>query len=128
MVGFPECRWGMAYNRGRSEETGLSWHLGRRQRETRPKQQPRRSGPDAASPTWTWSTARWRGRLLAGAGNPQDRAPRPPVGDLVRRDESEMLKFRNFGRKSLQELMQVIVERNLQFGMDVDRFLEDVKS
>ena len=50
------------------------------------------------------------------------------IGDLVRRDESEMLKFRNFGRKSLQELMQVIVERNLQFGMDVDRFLEDVKN
>ena len=39
-----------------------------------------------------------------------------------------MLKFRNFGRKSLQELMQVIVERNLQFGMDVDRFLENVKN
>ncbi|MDA1027430.1 MAG: DNA-directed RNA polymerase subunit alpha [Bacteroidetes bacterium] len=50
------------------------------------------------------------------------------IGDLVRRDESEMLKFRNFGRKSLQELMQVIIERNLQFGMDVDRFLEDIKN
>lgn len=50
------------------------------------------------------------------------------IGDLVRRDESEMLKFRNFGRKSLQELMQVIVERNLQFGMDVDRFLSDAKN
>lgn len=49
------------------------------------------------------------------------------IGDLVRREESEMLKFRNFGRKSLQELMAVIEERNLQFGMDVDRFLEDVK-
>ncbi len=49
------------------------------------------------------------------------------IGDLVRREESEMLKFRNFGRKSLQELMQVIEERNLQFGMEVDRFLEDVK-
>jgi len=49
------------------------------------------------------------------------------IGDLVRREESEMLKFRNFGRKSLQELMQVIEERNLLFGMDVDRFLEDVK-
>lgn len=49
------------------------------------------------------------------------------IGDLVRREESEMLKFRNFGRKSLQELMAVIEERNLTFGMDVDRFLEDVK-
>jgi DNA-directed RNA polymerase subunit alpha len=47
------------------------------------------------------------------------------IGDLVRRDEPEMLKFRNFGRKSLLELMQVLEERNLRFGMDVDKYLED---
>lgn len=46
------------------------------------------------------------------------------IGDLVRREESEMLKFRNFGRKSLLELMQVLDERGLRFGMDVDRYLE----
>lgn len=46
------------------------------------------------------------------------------IGDLVSREESEMLKFRNFGRKSLQELVQVLEERNLRFGMDVDRYLE----
>ena len=33
------------------------------------------------------------------------------IGDLVRREESEMLKFRNFGRKSLLELVQVLDER-----------------
>ncbi|MEZ4699633.1 MAG: DNA-directed RNA polymerase subunit alpha [Rhodothermales bacterium] len=47
------------------------------------------------------------------------------IGDLVRRDEPEMLKFRNFGRKSLQELMQVLEERGLHFGMDVDKYLHD---
>ena len=47
------------------------------------------------------------------------------IGDLVRRDEPEMLKFRNFGRKSLQELMQVLEERGLHFGMDVDKYLQD---
>jgi DNA-directed RNA polymerase subunit alpha len=47
------------------------------------------------------------------------------IGDLVRREESEMLKFRNFGRKSLQELIQVLEERGLRFGMDVDRYLEE---
>ena len=47
------------------------------------------------------------------------------IGDLVRRDEPEMLKFRNFGRKSLQELMQVLEERGLYFGMDVDKYLQD---
>ncbi|MEM6325741.1 MAG: DNA-directed RNA polymerase subunit alpha [Bacteroidota bacterium] len=46
------------------------------------------------------------------------------IGDLVGREESEMLKFRNFGRKSLQELVQVLEERNLRFGMDVDRYME----
>ena len=44
------------------------------------------------------------------------------IGDLVRRDESEMLKFRNFGRKSLLELAQVLEERGLRFGMDVERY------
>lgn len=45
------------------------------------------------------------------------------IGDLVRRDEQEMLKFRNFGRKSLQELTQILEEKGLQFGMDVDKYL-----
>lgn len=47
------------------------------------------------------------------------------IGDLVRREEAEMLKFRNFGRKSLMELAQVLEERNLRFGMDVDKYLMD---
>ncbi|PSQ68340.1 MAG: DNA-directed RNA polymerase subunit alpha, partial [Bacteroidetes bacterium QH_1_61_8] len=42
------------------------------------------------------------------------------IGDLVRREEDEMLKFRNFGRKSLQELIEVLEERGLHFGMDVE--------
>ena len=46
------------------------------------------------------------------------------IGDLVGREESEMLKFRNFGRKSLQELVQVLEERGLRFGMEVARYLE----
>ena len=47
------------------------------------------------------------------------------IGDLVRREESEMLKFRNFGRKSLQELVVVLEDRGLGFGMDVEEYLED---
>ncbi|MFW5955456.1 MAG: DNA-directed RNA polymerase subunit alpha [Rhodothermales bacterium] len=47
------------------------------------------------------------------------------IGELVRREESEMLKFRNFGRKSLQELVQVLEERGLGFGMDVDKYMEE---
>ncbi len=46
------------------------------------------------------------------------------IGDLVRREESEMLKFRNFGRKSLQELNQILQEKSLHFGMDVEKYLK----
>jgi len=47
------------------------------------------------------------------------------LGDLVRRDESELLKFRNFGRKSLAELTAIVEANNLTFGMDVDKYLKD---
>lgn len=46
------------------------------------------------------------------------------IGDLVRRDEQEMLKFRNFGRKSLQELSKILEEKGIHFGMDVDKYLK----
>jgi len=46
------------------------------------------------------------------------------IGDLVRRDEPEMLKFRNFGRKSLSELTKILEEKGLYFGMDVDKYLK----
>ena len=42
--------------------------------------------------------------------------------DLVRRTESEMLKYRNFGRKSLTELNGILSEMGLGFGMDVDQY------
>ncbi len=45
------------------------------------------------------------------------------IGDLVSKDEPEMLRFRNFGRKSLQELAKILGEKGLYFGMDVDSYL-----
>ncbi|MBI1938896.1 MAG: DNA-directed RNA polymerase subunit alpha [Ignavibacteriales bacterium] len=47
------------------------------------------------------------------------------LADLVRRDENEMLKFRNFGRKSLAELIEIVEVYGLEFGMDVDKFIKD---
>lgn len=47
------------------------------------------------------------------------------LGDLVRKDESEMLKFRNFGRKSLAELQDIVDNYGLDFGMDVDKYLNE---
>ncbi|MEX0769088.1 MAG: DNA-directed RNA polymerase subunit alpha [Balneolaceae bacterium] len=46
------------------------------------------------------------------------------IGELVSRDEQDLLKFRNFGKKSLAELVEVIEEKNLHFGMDVSKYLE----
>ncbi len=46
------------------------------------------------------------------------------IGELVARDEQDLLKFRNFGKKSLTELIEVIEEKNLQFGMDVSKYLD----
>jgi DNA-directed RNA polymerase subunit alpha len=45
------------------------------------------------------------------------------IGDLVRRSEGEMLKYRNFGRKSLKEISDILKGMNLHFGMDVDGIL-----
>jgi len=47
------------------------------------------------------------------------------IADLVRKDESELLKFRNFGRKSLAELSAIVDELGLNFGMDVEKYLKD---
>jgi DNA-directed RNA polymerase subunit alpha len=42
------------------------------------------------------------------------------IGDLVQKTESEMLKYRNFGRKSLKEISDILRSMNLGFGMIVD--------
>jgi DNA-directed RNA polymerase subunit alpha len=47
------------------------------------------------------------------------------IGELVRRDERELLTFRNFGRKSLDELGKIVDQLGLTFGMDVDKYLEN---
>ena len=41
------------------------------------------------------------------------------IGDLVLKTEGEMLKTPNFGRKSLNEIKEVLSSMNLRFGMDV---------
>jgi DNA-directed RNA polymerase subunit alpha len=50
------------------------------------------------------------------------------IGDLVRKTESDMLKFRNFGRKSLKEISDILSSMGLHFGMDVDFYLDEKKA
>lgn len=44
------------------------------------------------------------------------------VGEIVQRHEGEMLKTKNFGKKSLDEIKRVLCEMDLDFGMKLDNF------
>jgi DNA-directed RNA polymerase subunit alpha len=46
------------------------------------------------------------------------------LGELVSKTESEMLKYRNFGRKSLNELTTILEELGLSFGMDISPYVD----
>jgi DNA-directed RNA polymerase subunit alpha len=47
------------------------------------------------------------------------------LGDLVSYNIADLLKFRNFGKKSLSELEELVANKNLTFGMDVVRYRLD---
>jgi DNA-directed RNA polymerase subunit alpha len=47
------------------------------------------------------------------------------LGDLVQLDMSDMMKFRNFGKKSLTELENLVEEKGLTFGMDLSKYKLD---
>jgi DNA-directed RNA polymerase subunit alpha len=47
------------------------------------------------------------------------------ISELVNKDEAELLRFRNFGRKSLAELAEKIGSMGLNFGMDISKYLKD---
>ncbi len=47
------------------------------------------------------------------------------LGDLAQLEISDMMKFRNFGKKSLAELEQLIVDKSLSFGMDLSKYKLD---
>jgi len=44
------------------------------------------------------------------------------IGELVQKTEAEMLKTKNFGRKSLNEIKEILAEMGLSLGMKVDNF------
>lgn len=46
------------------------------------------------------------------------------IEEMVTKTESEMLKYRNFGRKSLNEIGAILEEMDLSWGMDISKYLE----
>ncbi len=47
------------------------------------------------------------------------------LGDLAELEVSDMVKFRNFGKKSLKELEELMASKNLSFGMDLYKYQLD---
>jgi len=47
------------------------------------------------------------------------------LGDLVKFNKNDLLKFRNFGKKSLTELDELLEQMNLSFGMEVAKYKLD---
>jgi len=47
------------------------------------------------------------------------------LGELVSYNKNDLLKFRNFGKKSLTELEDLVENKNLTFGMDVSKYKLD---
>jgi DNA-directed RNA polymerase subunit alpha len=69
--------------------------------------------------------------LTVRAANCLDQANIYTIGELVGKSEAEMLKFRNFGKKSLEEIVQKLKKYELTLGMDVDsiyRRINDARS
>ncbi len=46
------------------------------------------------------------------------------IEEMVTKTESEMLKYRNFGRKSLNEIGAILEEMDLSWGMDISKYIE----
>ena len=47
------------------------------------------------------------------------------LGDLVSYNKNDLMKFRNFGKKSLTELEELVVDKGLDFGMDLSKYKLD---
>ena len=47
------------------------------------------------------------------------------LGDLVSFNKADLMKFRNFGKKSLIELDELVANKGLVFGMDTSKYKLD---
>ncbi len=60
--------------------------------------------------------------LSVRSGNCLRAAQITTLGELVQKSEQDMLKYRNFGRKSLKEIEDILESMGLHFGMDVSQY------
>lgn len=65
--------------------------------------------------------------LSVRASNCLEAANIKTIGDLVSKTEQEMLKYRNFGKKSLEEIVQKLKKYDLHLGMDVEEIYRQIR-
>lgn len=66
--------------------------------------------------------------LSVRSGNCLRAAKIETLEEMVKKSEAEMLRFRNFGRKSLNELTNILQNLGLNWGMDVEKYKEKPKA
>ncbi|MBI1871279.1 MAG: DNA-directed RNA polymerase subunit alpha [Chlamydiae bacterium] len=59
--------------------------------------------------------------LSVRASNCIQKANIKTIGDLVQKSEPEMLKYKNFGKKSLNEIKKILTDMGLSLGMDISQ-------
>ena len=59
---------------------------------------------------------------LENLPGPQLRSIRCEIGDLIQKTETEMLRTPNFGRKSLNEIKEVLAQMGLHLGMEIEEW------
>ncbi|MBW6516583.1 MAG: DNA-directed RNA polymerase subunit alpha [Candidatus Cloacimonetes bacterium] len=65
--------------------------------------------------------------LTVRSANCLEAAQIDTLGDLVEKTEAEMLKYRNFGKKSLEEIKILLTKFNLSLGMDVGSIRSEIE-
>jgi len=64
--------------------------------------------------------------LSVRSNNVMKQAHIKTLGDLVKKSEAEMLKYRNFGKKSLAEMNKILKSYDINFGMDISKYIKHV--
>ena len=67
-------------------------------------------------------TGTWRTIAPVRSANCLQNANIHLIGELVQKTEAEMLKTKNFGRKSLKEIKEILVDMGLTLGMKIDNW------
>ena len=85
-----------------------------------------REEPKSEEPTKKWNDNLFRRidelELSVRSANCLENADIKYIGELVQRSEAEMLRTKNFGRKSLNEIKEILSEMGLSLGMKLEEF------